>query len=187
MNSLLAMIDRMTSKIPPNVMRLVRLGAILVWAVLGTVVVFFSWRKGQDATPAQGQDLSIATIKERVQREENRRNSGDVTVPDLREFLPETNSPDMPGQKRPNRRAGLSGVDDRLIEPDNPIEKPSSLPPFIGEDSRNEAPLRVPETRPREEDKPRRPVNEFKDLSGKKDDLPPPRRQQTKPDLMPVE
>ncbi|HMU83933.1 MAG TPA: hypothetical protein PKE49_05425 [Leptospiraceae bacterium] len=207
MNSLFALIDRMTAKLPPNVLRLIRLGAILVWTVGATVVVFFSWKKGQDATPAQGQDLSIATIKERVQKEENRRIRGDVTVPDLGEFLPESSSPDLPRQRKENHKQGLSGVDDRLIDPENPIEKPSALPPFLGEDARGETPLRLPDTRPREdakrddmrrsdrsreggprEDKPRENLRDAGRSNDRRSDMPAPaRRDRQKPDLMPVE
>jgi len=153
MQKLFALIDRLTEKMPPNVLRMIRLGALLLWVVLGTVIVFFSWRSGQDSTPPQGQDLSIATIRERVQKEENRRRSGDVTVPDLKEFFPETNSPDLPTQTKKQTKPGLSGVDDRLIEPQNPIEQPSALPPFLGEDSRTDAPLRLPDTRDRAEER----------------------------------
>lgn len=167
MQKILALIDKLTEKIPPSVMRMIRLGSLLTWAVIGTVVVFFSWKSGQDATPPQGQDLSIATIRERVQKEANRRMGGDVTVPDLNSFFPDAVSPDLPSHSDKKPRPGLSGVDDRLVEPENVIQRPDSLPPFLGEDARSEAPLHMPDTRDR------RPVRgdsdrllEFRDLSG---------------------
>ncbi|MBL8022550.1 MAG: hypothetical protein JNM27_22925 [Leptospirales bacterium] len=167
MQKILALIDKLTEKIPPSVMRMIRLGSLLTWAVVGTVVVFFSWKSGQDATPPQGQDLSIATIRERVQKEANRRMGGDVTVPDLNSFFPDAVSPDLPSHSDKKPRPGLSGVDDRLIEPENVIQRPDSLPPFLGEDARSETPLHLPDTRDR------RPARgdsdrllEFRDLSG---------------------
>lgn len=151
MQKLLALFDRLTEKIPPPAMRMVRLGAVVAWAVAGTTVVFFSWRRGQDATPPEGQDLSRATIRERITRERNREDAGGVTVPDLGEFFPESRAADLPAHQAERPGAGLSGEDDRLIDPENPIEKPGELPPFLGEDSRSEAPLHVPDVRPRRE------------------------------------
>lgn len=149
MQKILALFDRLTSKIPAQAMRLVRLGALVAWAVAGTTVVFFSWRRGQDATPPEGQDLSRATIRERISRERNRQEAGGVTVPDLGEFFPEAESPELPAQERKPARPGLSGVDERLIEPENPVERPAELPPFLADDSRNEQPLHVPDVRER--------------------------------------
>jgi hypothetical protein len=149
MQKILALFDRLTEKIPPHAMRLVRLGALVVWAVAGTTVIFFSWRRGRDSTPPEGQDLSRATIRERIYRERNREEAGGVTVPDLGEFFPEARSPELPSEERKREKPGLSGVDDRLIEPENPIERPADLPPFLGEDSRNEQPLHIPDVRER--------------------------------------
>lgn len=149
MQKILALFDRLTEKIPPHAMRLVRLGALVVWAVAGTTVIFFSWRRGRDSTPPEGQDLSRATIRERIYRERNREEAGGVTVPDLGEFFPEARSPELPSEERKPGSPGLSGVDDRLIDPENPIERPADLPPFLGEDSRNEQPLHVPDVRER--------------------------------------
>ncbi|MCE9598820.1 MAG: hypothetical protein K8S54_12710 [Spirochaetia bacterium] len=149
MQKILALIDKLTEKIPPSVMRMIRLGSLLTWAVVGTAVVFFSWKSGQDATPPQGQDLSIATIRERVQKEANRRVGGDVTVPDLNSFFPDAVSPDLPSHSEKKQKPGLSGVDDRLIEPENVINRPDSLPPFLGEDARSETPLHLPDTKDR--------------------------------------
>lgn len=171
MQKILALIDKLTEKIPASVMRMIRLGSLLAWAIVGTVVVFFSWKSGQDATPPQGQDLSIATIRERVQKEANRRMGGDVTVPDLNSFFPDAVSPDLPSHSDKKQKPGLSGVDDRLVDPENVIERPDALPPFLGEDARSESPLHLPDTRDR------RPVRgdsdrllEFKDLSGDRND-----------------
>lgn len=80
------MIDRMLHAVPPDVQKMVRLGALAVWGVLVIFVVIWSFRAGSDSAPQTGDDLYLSNIKEKVYRDRMKRNPADVTLPDLNEL-----------------------------------------------------------------------------------------------------
>ncbi|MCB1318116.1 MAG: hypothetical protein KDK34_24850 [Leptospiraceae bacterium] len=132
--------------IPPNVLKLLRLAAILVWVIAGGIVAIYSWQSGAESAPQMGQDLSLANIKEKVEREENLRRTGDVILPDLNDLISERHRDDSLARElaeTPMRRdmrdvsPGLAGEDVNLLEPDAPVRDrtPGALP-LHGDDTR---------------------------------------------------
>lgn len=123
--SILKTIDKIFEAIPPNVAKAVRLSSILVWLVLATIVIFYSVQAGQVAAPQTGEDLSMATLKERIQKERNLRSPGELTVPDLSELVTEESGPDF--------RARRDSADQEELQ-----LNPESAKPFEPLDTTNE-------------------------------------------------
>lgn len=87
MDPILQLIDRFTASIPPELLRKIRLGFILIWVVAASIVVFFSWKEGVTSAPQLGQDLHQAEIKERITREQNLERRAEISIPDLQELV----------------------------------------------------------------------------------------------------
>ncbi len=128
--------DRLTNMIPPNMQKIIRLGSILAWLILGTLVIFMSWQRGSDSAPQSGQDLSRAVIMERVLREQNLNVPPDTHETDTNELPAENQEQILPFESRRRGRADLAGEDSRLMEKTNTLEQPDTtrLPPFLGEE-----------------------------------------------------
>ena len=154
MNAVFKFFDRLTEMIPHGTMQMVRLGAVLVWLILGTIAIFYAWRAGSDSVPPSGQDLSQASIREKVERERNRQNPPGldlktretVVIPDTGEFRRE-GEPDLP--YRPDRKVETRPLPNGS-QPKEPFsgERPAG-PPYVGEDpsaypNRGYAPARDP-------------------------------------------
>lgn len=86
MDSVFKLIDRLLNSIPPEVQKMVRLGALVVWSILAAITVVWSYRKGMDSAPQTGEDLYLSNIKEKVYRDRMKRNPADITLPDLNEL-----------------------------------------------------------------------------------------------------
>lgn len=155
MDFILKLFDRLTSKIPPNLLRLIRLGSILVWLIAATVVIVLSWRRGTDSAPQVGQDLSRAEIMDRVMREQNlSREQNPITTPDMSDMTTESNEVILPFEGRRRPGPGLAGESGNLEEKDNMLEQkdPSGLP-FLGEENsfrypQSQQPAVIPERPP---------------------------------------
>ena len=118
--------------IPPQLLPVIRLGAILVWVLFAVIVAVLAWQQGSESAPQVGQELSLAEIKARQQREANLQKPQAVRIPDLNELIPERaeeplryegsdrHRTNLAGDDR--SRAGLVGADDNLIEPRNPAD-----------------------------------------------------------------
>lgn len=119
------MIDRLTALIPERFLKFVRFGALFVWVILAAIVTFTAYGKGSQNVPAQGQDLSLANIMERVTVEENRKKKPGVVIPDTGELLYEKFQPETPSMESVPRAQPL-------LEENRPIES-AQLPPFAGE------------------------------------------------------
>ena len=111
MDTLLQFLDRWTEKIPPGGMKLIRYSALFLWLGCALVVVTYSFTEGAKSAPQSGQDLSRATIQERITKEANLKNPPTMDL--------ELTEQEMPF-RRP-RKSGLSGEE-------------TTLPPFLGED-----------------------------------------------------
>ncbi len=135
MNNILKLLDGLLGKIPPSILQMIRLGALLLWLVLGTLVAIFAWTTGTKRAPQSGQDLSLADLRERMQREKNEKAGSPVTIPDIGEFVDEERKEKMPFKTEKERSHGLAGADNKLIEPENPIRGSGELPPFLGDRS----------------------------------------------------
>ncbi len=135
MQQLLKLFDSLTGRIPPNLLQILRLSALLFWLVAATIVAYYAWQRGAGAAPQMGQDLSLSEIKERVEREQNLHRQGDLAIPDLNELIPEERGYESPFEREPVRAADLAGEDARLIEPENPVSNPGGRGPlpFAGE------------------------------------------------------
>jgi len=125
MDAVWKIIDRLTAQIPERFMKFVRFGALFVWVILAAIVTFYTYGQGKQNVPAQGQDLSLANIMERVTMEENRKKKPNIVIPDTRELLPEVSGFESPAPE-PSPRAALLPEDNQAIES-------SQLPPFAGE------------------------------------------------------
>lgn len=135
MQQLLKLFDSLTGRIPPNLLQILRLSALLFWLVAATIVAYYAWQRGAGAAPQMGQELSLSEIKERVQREENLHRQGDLAIPDLNELIPEERGYESPFEREPERALDLAGEDSRLMEPENPVNNPGGQGPlpFAGE------------------------------------------------------
>ena len=153
MNALYKLFDRFTEMVPPQILQFIRLGALLLWLVIATIVAYVAWQSGAQSAPQMGQELSLATIREKVEREENLRRTGNVILPDLNDLVPERRrersdvfdpeSPPRIGLDNP----GLAGEDIEMMEPESPPGNNGGdeLPPFVGEDARLSPPRYAPE------------------------------------------
>ena len=88
-NALYKLFDRFTEMVPPQILQFIRLGALLIWLIIATIVAYMAWQSGAQSAPQMGQELSLATIREKVEREENLRRTGNVILPDLNDLVPE--------------------------------------------------------------------------------------------------
>lgn len=180
-NNILKMLDGLLAKLPPAVIQMIRLGSLLIWLILGTIVAIFAWSTGTRRAPQSGQDLSLVELRERIQREKNEKAGAPVTIPDIGEFVDEERSDKMPFKTEKRKEKGLAGSDNKLIEPENPIRGSGELPPFLGDRSepmRNTERSALPPDRTAEKgqsldpdrtvEKPRLPMKE----PGPKKDLP---------------
>ena len=139
MDAIFKFFDRFTEMIPHSTMQMVRLGAILLWLIMGTIAIFYSWRAGSDSVPSSGQDLSQAGIREKVERERNLQNPPgldlrsreSVVIPDTGEFRRE-GEPVIP--YRPDGRVETRPLPNGE-RPKEPFSgERSSGPPYVGED-----------------------------------------------------
>lgn len=129
MDALYKIFDRFSEMIPPQLLPVIRLGAILVWILFAVVVAILAWQQGSESAPQMGQELSLAEIKARQQREANLKKPQNVRVPDLNELIPERaqepiryESPaPATGERREN---SMLDTDTGLIEPRNPANGP---------------------------------------------------------------
>ena len=129
--------DQITASLPPQLLQMIRLGALLVWLIAATIVGFYSWQRGAMEAPQSGQDLSMATIREKITREENLKRPDDITIPELQELTPENELAELPYDRLRRREGrGLAGEDDRLREPETGpggrVEE-GNAPPFLGD------------------------------------------------------
>lgn len=140
MDGLYKLFDRFTEMIPPQLLPVIRLAAMLVWVLLAGIVAILAWRQGSESAPQMGQELSLAEIKARQQREANLRKPPAVRVPDLNELLPEPalDSSIEEAQDRRESAFADSGEDPRLmqtredlIRAENPVADPN--PRYAGE------------------------------------------------------
>lgn len=146
MKSVLAFIDGLLERIPHGAVRLIRLGALLFWLILATVVVFYSWSFGSQATPTSGQDLSLTTIREKIEREKNLKNPPDldisdrrnITIPDIGELEREA-SPVIPYLPTPRRGNELEEK-----QPSPSGSQSQSQLPFLGSRVNREGELYPP-------------------------------------------
>ncbi|MCR9144096.1 MAG: hypothetical protein NXI24_17745 [bacterium] len=129
MDGLYKLFDRFSEMIPAQLLPVIRLAAILVWVLLAGIVAILAWGQGSESAPQMGQELSLAEIKARQQREANLQKPQNVRIPDLNELIPER--PREPVQYESPRRAdsgddrrGLIQSDSNLIEPRNPADDP---------------------------------------------------------------
>lgn len=129
--------DQITDKIPPRILQLVRLSALLIWLVLATIAIFFSWQRGAMEAPQSGQDLSMAAIREKITRQENLQKPPDIVIPQINELPTERRFSDLPYEARQREGRGLAGEDDRLREPypqqDSMERAPENMPPYLGD------------------------------------------------------
>ncbi len=127
------MFDKLTEMIPPRIQQFIRLGALLLWLITATVVVFYAWRRGGEEAPQSGQDLSMATIHEKILRAENLKNPSDITIPEISDLAPEGGRyAQLPYEARVRQNQGLAGEDDRLREPYR-AEGQGNLPPYLSD------------------------------------------------------
>lgn len=126
--------DQITGKIPPRFMQMIRFGALLIWLIMATVVVFFAWQRGAMEAPQSGQDLSMASIRETLTRAENLNKPPDLTIPDINDLPAEDRFADLPYERR-RRGEGLAAEDDSMLEPRGREEQrdPSNLPPYLSD------------------------------------------------------
>ncbi|MBI3396776.1 MAG: hypothetical protein HY042_13140 [Spirochaetia bacterium] len=191
MQPLFKFIDSLTARLPPQVLKFVRLSFVLIWLILATVAVLIAWSTGVRKAPQSGQDLSLSDIRERIQKEKNERSYSPVTIPDLGEMTDEERHSHMPFQSRPLKKQGLSGEDTKLIEPDNMINGSGSgtLPPFMSEDTirkpsgsaqsaADENPYRKKDEERVTEPQPKKPLAPDKDK---------PRQEKGQPGFMPID
>ncbi|MCB1326039.1 MAG: hypothetical protein H7A21_17700 [Spirochaetales bacterium] len=153
MNALYKLFDRFTEMVPPQILQFIRLGALLIWLIIATIVAYMAWQSGAQSAPQMGQELSLATIREKVEREENLRRTGNVILPDLNDLVPERRrersgafdpeSPPRIGLDNP----GLAGEDIEMLEPESPPRSRGTdeLPPYVGDDARLSPPRYAPE------------------------------------------
>ncbi|MEQ9363315.1 MAG: hypothetical protein RIF32_03675, partial [Leptospirales bacterium] len=158
MDALYKIFDRFSEMIPPQLLPVIRLGAILVWVVLAGIVAILAWGQGSESAPQMGQELSLAEIKARQQREANLQKPQNVRIPDLNELIPERprepvqyESPAL-DRAQPDRADPMLDADSRPIEPRNPVHDPlyqgESLAPRGGESAPNILPVGPGEYRP---------------------------------------
>lgn len=133
MDALYKLFDRFSEMIPPQLLPVIRLAAILVWVVLAGIVAVLAWGQGSESAPQMGQELSLAEIKARQQREANLKKPQSVRIPDLNELIPERSrepiqyeSPTLDA-RRQDSNANTNRMlesDGELIEPRNPVSDP---------------------------------------------------------------
>lgn len=135
MKPVLELFDRLTANLPPMVVQVLRLGALLLWLIGAVVVAYLAWNRGSQSAPARGQDLSLSEIRARVEREQNLRRAGDLHIPDLNELVPEERPYRSPYEHEDQRAVDLAGEDSRLIEAPNPVNQAGrdGPLPFVGE------------------------------------------------------
>lgn len=135
MDTLLQLIDRWTEKIPSGGLKFIRFSALFLWLSCALAVAFYAFVKGTQSAPQTGQDLSRATIQERITKEANLKNPPAMNT-DLKEFLTEQELEETPFTQHRND-TGLAGP----------------LPPFIGESGTNDPYVPyLPEQRTEKED-----------------------------------
>ncbi len=125
MGTIFQFFDRITAAIPPNLVRAIRLGTIVFWVGLAIAISIYSWRYGVEHAPRMGQDLYLAEIKEKIQKDKNLDQRAPVTVENLNDILTEGDQAQIP-EVQGRIREGL----DSHLETAEPA--PSSFPPFLG-------------------------------------------------------
>jgi hypothetical protein len=98
--------DRFTEMIPPQLLPILRMAAVLGWAVMAVVVVAMAWQRGGESAPQVGQELSLAEIKARQQREANLKKPQNVRVPDLNELIPQERAAPLQFESQRDRARG---------------------------------------------------------------------------------
>ncbi len=140
MDDLYKLFDRFTEMIPPQLLPVIRLAAILVWVLMAGIVAILAWRQGSESAPQMGQELSLAEIKARQQREANLKKPPAVRVPDLNELLPEPALDSSIEEAQDRRESAFTdgSEDPRLLETredlmraENPVAEPA--PRYAGE------------------------------------------------------
>ncbi len=131
MNRLLELIDEFSEKIPPNLMKSIRLGALVFWAGIAVIVMVYAWQYGVDHAPQVGQELHLTDVREKIQREKNLEKREHVTVPDIFDlpYESESNIPDMTERVR----QGIAPLDEKKED----TSENSEFPPFMGESRSN--------------------------------------------------
>ncbi len=131
MDAVLKFIDKMVAGMSSSTLQIVRLGGLLVWLIIATIIVTIAWSHGSESVPPSGQDLSMQTIREKIQKEKNLKNpprmdiggGRSVTVPGIGEL----SKNDPTGRSfYPARRKGneLSGDGNRKQYPGYVNQRP---------------------------------------------------------------
>ncbi|MCB1172704.1 MAG: hypothetical protein KDK39_04020 [Leptospiraceae bacterium] len=126
MDTVYKLFDRLTRMIPDNILHMIRLGSLLVWLILATLMVYFAWHSGVQSAPELGQELSLSSIKEELAREQNVKQSGSIVLPDLADLVREKykGATDSPQADRPSRAEANPFIDSdqRLLENPGPVD-----------------------------------------------------------------
>jgi hypothetical protein len=121
-NALLKLLDRLMESLSPDVVKSIRVAAIMVWIFIALIVVYFSYKRGGHKSPDPKDEYITSEIKEKALKEKNLKKRPDVTVPEIRDLAPEGEETPLPSPVD-RVRSGLSGGES------------GSLPPFVGEQS----------------------------------------------------
>jgi len=129
----------MAAQLSASTIRLIRMGAILVWVLLAVVSVYYAWAGGTKAAFVSGEDLSLITIREKAERRRNLENPPEldlrdpnsITVPDASEMRRDRPSR-VPYPREKSVKNELEPEDSRLKKPYEPGRE-NRLPPYRGE------------------------------------------------------